>query len=206
MELRQALAHVSEIREQLARTEVFRGYRSLTVAFSGVVGIVTAVVQAIWLPQPNERLVAYLVLWVGAATINVIVVGAEMCARACSARTSLARQTTIFAAQQFLPALVAGALLTLVIARQASDVAWMLPGLWAILFSLGIFASCRLLPRAVSVAGLWYLAAGVFALIWGQGAAALSPWIMGTAFGGGQLLTAYILWLTLERPCVRLEE
>jgi hypothetical protein len=206
MELRQALAHVSEIREQLARTEVFRGYRSLTVAFSGVVGIVTAVVQAIWLPQPSERLVAYLVLWVGAATINVIVVGAEMCARACSARTSLARQTTIFAAQQFLPALVAGALLTLVIARQASDVAWMLPGLWAILFSLGIFASCRLLPRAVSVAGLWYLAAGVFALIWGQGAAALSPWIMGTAFGGGQLLTAYILWLTLERPCVRLEE
>jgi hypothetical protein len=74
----------------------------------------------------------------------------------------------------------------------------MLPGLWALLFSLGIFASCRLLPRAVAIAGAWYLSGGVLALAWGNGAAALSPWIMGITFGGGQLLTAVILHITLE--------
>ena len=37
MELREALTQITEIRQQLARTEVFRGYRAMPVAFSGVV-------------------------------------------------------------------------------------------------------------------------------------------------------------------------
>ena len=38
---------------------------------------------------------------------------------------------------------------------------WMLPGLWSILFSLGIFASYRLLPRETFWLAVYYLAAGV---------------------------------------------
>lgn len=203
MEVRQAIAQVSEIREQLARTEVFRGYRSLTVGFSGLVGLTAATVQASWLPQPTERVGAYLSLWIGAAAINVAVVGIEILSRARAAPTELARKTTIFAIEQFMPSLVAGGLLTLVIVQRASSSVWMLPGLWALLFSLGIFASCRLLPRAVSVAGAWYLFGGILALAWGQGESALSPWSMGVLFGGGQLLTAVILHVTLERATDR---
>jgi hypothetical protein len=199
MELRQALAQVSEIREHLARTEVFRGYRSVTVGFSGLVGLAAATVQAAWLPQPTERVAAYLALWIGAAAINLAVVGVEIWCRARMAGMALTRQTTIFAVEQFLPSLAAGGLLTLVIVERASESVWMLPGLWALLFSLGIFASCRLLPRAVSIAGAWYLVGGILALAWGQGEAALSPWIMGITFGVGQLLTAVILHVTLER-------
>ena len=86
MEIRQAIAQVSEIREHLARTEVFRGYRSLTVGFSGLVGLAAAVVQASWLPKPTERLGAYLALWFGAAAINLVVVGVEIWFRARTAR------------------------------------------------------------------------------------------------------------------------
>ena len=150
MELRQALAQVSEIRGHLARTEVFRGYRSLTVGILGLVGVTAAVVQASWLPTPTERLGAYLALWIGAAAINVAVVGVEIWCRARTARTELARHTTSFAVEQFMPSLVVGGLLTLVIAMRASQSAWMLPGLWALFFSLGIFASCRLLPAPFS--------------------------------------------------------
>jgi hypothetical protein len=200
MELRQALAQVSEIREQLARTEVFRGYRSLTVGFSGLVGLAAAAIQASWLPKPTERLGAYLALWFGAAAINLTVVGIEIWFRARMAKIALTRRTTVFAVEQFLPSLVAGGLLTVVIVQRAAESVWMLPGLWALLFSLGIFASCRLLPRAVSIAGMWYLVCGTLALAWGQGDAALSPWIMGITFGFGQLLTAVILHITLERP------
>ncbi len=205
MEIKQALAHVSEIREQLARTEMFRGYRSLTVAFSGLVGVAAAVGQAFWLPRPAERWGTYLALWFGAAAINLVVVGVEICIRAKAANLSLTRRTTVFAVEQFLPSLVAGGLLTIVIVKRASEAIWMLPGLWALLFSLGIFASCRLLPRAVSIAGMWYLVAGVFALAWGQGDAAFSPWIMGITFGFGQLLTAVILHFTLERSSDRMD-
>ena len=199
MELRQALAQVSDIHAHLARTEVFRGYRSLTVGFSGMVGLVAAMAQASWLSQPTDRLGVYLAIWIGAAAINVVIVGMEIWSRTRMARTALARRTTIIAVEQFVPSLVAGALLTLIIAKIASDSAWVLPGLWAILFSLGIFASCQLLPRTVFIVGAWYLISGTLALAWGQGDTALSPWIMGITFGLGQLLAAVVLYFTLER-------
>jgi hypothetical protein len=199
MELRQAFAQLSEIREHLARTEVFRGYRSLTVAYTGVVGLIAAVAQAMWLSRPIEHFGAYLELWVGAATINVALAGIEVWRHARMATVSVMRRTTVFAVSQFLPCLVAGALLTLVVAVRARDVVWMLPGLWALLFSLGVFASFQVLSRAIWIAGTWYLACGILALLWGDGDAALSPWIMGISFGGGQLLTAAILYVTLER-------
>jgi hypothetical protein len=135
----------------------------------------------------------------------LVVVGVEVWFRARAARLALTRRTTIFAIEQFLPSLVVGGLLTVVIVQRASQSVWMLPGLWGLLFSLGIFASCRLLPRAVSIAGAWYLAGGVLALTWGQGEYALSPWIMGMTFGIGQLLTAVILHITLERSEERLD-
>ena len=198
MELRRALTQVAEIRAHLARTETFRGYRSATVAFTGVVGIVTAIIQAIWLPRPFEQWDSYLALWIGAAVLNVTFVGIEIWPRAC-AGVDFTRRATIFAVGQFMPALVVGGLLTLVIAQRATDAVWMLPGLWALVFSLGVFASLRLLPRAVAMVGAWYIVCGILALTWGHGPAALSPWIMGLTFGCGQFLTAAILYLTLER-------
>ena len=42
MELREALTQITEIRLQMARTEVFRGYRAMPVAFSGAVAVVAA--------------------------------------------------------------------------------------------------------------------------------------------------------------------
>src|SRR5262245_9395864 len=52
MELEEALARVSEIRLQIARSEPFRGYRSATAAFSSLVAIGTAVVQPVFIPDP----------------------------------------------------------------------------------------------------------------------------------------------------------
>jgi hypothetical protein len=75
----------------------------------------------------------------------------------------------------------------------------MLPGLWAICFSLGVFASCRLLPRPVFWVGVHYLVSGTIVLAIGNGTYALSPWLMAGTFGVGQLLAAGILYYSLER-------
>jgi hypothetical protein len=102
------------------------------------------------------------------------------------------------AVEQFLPALAAGILLTLVLLRHYTPATfWLLPGLWQLVFSLGVFASCRFLPRPMLAAGVWYLATSLFCLCLGN-ARALSPWTMGIAFGIGQLLIAAILFLTSE--------
>jgi hypothetical protein len=68
----------------------------------------------------------------------------------------------------------------------------MLPGMWQIIFSLGIFSSCRFLPRPMIVAGAWYLLTGLSCLAMG-GNRALLPWTMGISYGAGQLLVAGIL-------------
>jgi hypothetical protein len=66
----------------------------------------------------------------------------------------------------------------------------MLPGLWQLLFSLGVFASCRFLPRLTFAVGIWYLIAGLTTLILQGESQTLLPWTMGVSFGIGQLLVA----------------
>ncbi len=202
MELREALQQISDIRQQMARSEVFRGYRSLTVGFSGVLGLMAAAFQSQWVASPATDLSRYLVLWVGVALLSVTIAGAELFLRAKGAGSGLARDRTRLAVEQFLPCLVVGALLTVCIYRSAPNVAWMLPGLWSLMFGLGIFASWRLLPSPVVWAGLYYVVCGCCCLRWGQGDYAFSSWQMAFAFGGGQLLCAAILYWTLERKHV----
>ncbi len=199
MELRDALTQISEIRRQVARTELFRGYRALPVAFSGLLALATAGFQACWLPNPAANIGAYLFLWCGAACISMLATGIEMALHCHYSASPLDRTKTWLAVGQFMPSIVAGALLTCVLFKYAADSLWMLPGLWAMFFSLGIFASRRLLPPAVFLVGVFYMAAGTISLVLTQGQAALAPWVMGMPFGVGQLATAAILYWTLER-------
>jgi ABC-type cobalamin transport system permease subunit len=101
------------------------------------------------------------------------------------------------AVEQFLPAAGAGALLTIVIVIAVPSATWMLPGLWQIIFSLGVFSSCRFLPRLMAAAGAWYLLTGLTCIML-AGNRALSPLTMGIAFGAGQLLVAAILYFTSQ--------
>ena len=199
MELRDALTQISEIREHMAASHVFRGYRSITVAFSGGLGLSAAALQTRWVPSPEIDLGRYLALWLGVAAVSLTVAGIEVCWRALCAGPGLERQHTLLAVEQFLPALFVGGLLTLCIYRSAPHAAWMLPGLWSLIYGLGIFASYRLLPRQVFWVGAFYILCGCGCLVWGQGNNALSPWQMAISFGGGQLLGAAILYWTLER-------
>jgi hypothetical protein len=199
MDLHEALGQISEIRAHVARTETFRGFRSVTVGFSGALGIAAGLVQNERIAQPTLHVPEYIDLWLSVAILSVLVVGVELGYRWAVENSSLKRRLTLLAVQQFAPCLVAGGTVTVVIAARAPASAWMLPGLWAILFSLGIFASCRLLPAATAWVGVYYLGSGTLCLAWGNGPHALAPWFMVGTFGVGQLLAAAILYFTLER-------
>jgi hypothetical protein len=200
MELQEALAQIAEIRQQMARAEVFRGYRAAPVAFSGLLAFGAAVYQSVRIADPIADLPGYLALWVGAAALSAIAAGLGMVWRARHApASSWSREGTRLAVEQFAPSVVAGGLVTIVLARTAQECLWMLPGLWCILFGLGIFASSRLLPRATILVAIFYLTAGLACLEWARGPLALSPWAMGVPFGVGQLFAAAVLYGTLER-------
>jgi hypothetical protein len=84
-----------------------------------------------------------------------------------------------------------------VLLRSAPSALWMLPGLWQIIFSLGVFSSCRFLPRPIAAAGVWYLVTGLACIALAD-SRALSPLTMGISFGAGQLLVAGILFFTAQ--------
>ena len=194
MELREALTQISEIRQSMARSEVFRGYRSVTTAFSAFVALVASAVQGLWFPH-NERQALY--IWLAAAALSLIVVGAEMVVRYRRSQSPLQREITLLAVEQFAPCLVAGALMTYAMSDFAGNSSSMLPGLWGILFSLGVFASRRVLPRGSFLVGAYYLLAGVLCIVLrGPGR---FPIEMAAMFGGGQLLAAGVLFWMLER-------
>ncbi len=199
MQLQEALSQISEIQTRFARADVFRGYRSATVGFTGFVGIACGYLQWLYIPEPLQNLSSYLTLWLSAAVISLVVVGAELSARCYFAASPRTSRHTLQAVEQFLPCVIAGALTTAALGLGAPECAWMLPGLWAILFSLGVFASWRLLPGSIFWAGGFYLIAGIVCVAIGSGEQALAPWMMAGTFGGGQLLTACLLYWNLER-------
>jgi hypothetical protein len=98
------------------------------------------------------------------------------------------------AVEQFLPAGTAGVLLALMLWKFVPETLWLLPGLWQILTSLGVFASVRSLPRTVGFAGGWYFVAGFVVLVFASQSRALSPWTMGLPFVIGQAVMAAILY------------
>src|SRR5262244_4459884 len=192
-DLDKALADITAIRAQMARGTEFQGYGPITVAATGVLALLAAGAQAILIPEPATAVFSYLALWVATAAVSVILIAIEMVARSQRIHTGLADEMIHGATEQFIPAGVAGTLLTVVLYRVDPDILWMLPGLWQIVFSLGFIASCRSLPRPMFAVGVWYLAAGLATLAFAGGTQALSPWAMALPFGVGQFLMAAIL-------------
>lgn len=199
MELREALDSIATIRRRMAETEVFRGYRALPVALSAVFALIGGFLQPILVPRPEQDVPGYVALWSAVALLSIAVAGLAMFVRDRVAGASLTRPVTWLAVGQFVPCLVAAAAVTAVIVRVAPDAAWVLPGLWQVFFSQGVFASCRLLPRPAFAVGVLYLIAGVITLVAARGPDALSPWAMAVPFGVGQLAAAAVLYWTLER-------
>ena len=192
-DLDKALADIVAIRSQIARDTAFRGLGSAALAATGVLALATACGQALWLGDPNPRPLLFFGLWIATACAAGGLIGIETVRRSRRLHSGLADAMVWNAIEGFLPAAGAGACLALVIARFAPDEIWMLPGLWQVLVGLGLFASARILPRAVQGAGAWYLLAGLTVLAIASETRALSPWLMGLPFAVGQGWLALVM-------------
>jgi hypothetical protein len=190
--LHNALGDISNIRKQMARSTQFRGYGPATLAGTGVAALLAAAAQAFWLPDPANHLQAYLSLWIGIAVLSSAIAGVQIYTRTRRLHSGLSDEMIHTAVEQFMPAVGAGMLITVVLVHFAPSALWMLPGIWQVIYSLGVFSSCRFLPRPMIAAGAWYLLTGLICLALGD-FRALAPWTMGVAFGVGQLLVAGIL-------------
>src|ERR1700730_13228988 len=192
-DLDKALADIFAIRSQIAARTAFRGYGPAAVAATSGVALITTILQFLWLDDPTGHPIAFFSGWAAAALVAGAMIWIEMQARSRRHHSGLADAMIHQAIEQFLPAGVAGVLLAVMLWKFAAETLWMLPGLWQVLVSLGVFASVRSLARTVAFGGAWYLGPCFSALLLPSQDRLLSPWTMGLPFVIGQFLMATIL-------------
>ncbi len=198
MQLEHALLEIAEIRERMASTQVFRGYRAGAAALSGTLALVAASLQQRVIPEPIADPASYVRYWSGVAMLSCLATAIDLAARWLKDETGRERVRILSALKALAPCLVTGALMTACFLGAAPELAWTFPGLWSLLFAQGVFASAPLLPRSAWWIGGYYVAAGLVVLS-ARESAPLSGWTMAMTFGVGQLLAAAFLYCSLER-------
>jgi hypothetical protein len=197
MDLSRALGQLADIHQQMAKGEIYRGYRSLPVAASGVMGFVAA-----WLQDPGlgaRDPFGFVLYWGAVAACAGLVGASEIIYNYVIHDDRTTRRRTRQVVGQFLPGLLAGAAITVSFVHLSAALVPLLPGLWAICFGIGVFASRPYLPRASGWIALFYYAAGMGLLWVASGPEPLRAWWVGGTFGTGQLLAGLVLYWNLER-------
>jgi len=192
-----ALDQIAEIHRQIAKGEVYRGYRSLPVAVSGAIGLTAAWLQPRGLGAADP--VDFVYYWAVVAAAAAFVGSSEILYSYLARETATGRRHTRQVIGQFLPGVAGGAAVTACLLHVDPALISLLPGVWAVCFGVAIFSSRPYLPRAAGWVGLFYFAAGVALLWFARGILPPSGWAIGLTFGAGQLLSAAVLWWNLER-------
>jgi hypothetical protein len=102
-DLRKALADIDAIKGQVARTTLFRGYGPATIALTGLLGLLAAVLQAIALDDPRRQVDEYLAIWIGLALVSAALIGAETVTRSRRFHSGLADEMIYAALEQLIP-------------------------------------------------------------------------------------------------------
>jgi hypothetical protein len=197
-DLNQAIVDIRTIRRQVAHATEFRGYGPLTLSVTAIFALLAGAAQHHWLPAPAGHPAQYVALWLMTGVLSAGVIVTQMLTRADRLHSGMADEMIRTAVMQFLPAAIAGVLLPFVLLHVTQSVFWMLPGLWQIVFGLGVFASCRCLPRSMLLVGVWFLLTGLGCISLG-GVTALAPATMSYAYAVGMGLAAALHHLSARK-------
>jgi hypothetical protein len=197
MDFPHALTQIAEIHKQIAKGEIYRGYRSLPIAASGLVGIAAALAQPA--ADGGRGASTFVWYWAGVAVLAALVGVSEISYNYVLREGASGRRRTRQVLGQFLPGILGAAVLTSSFVHVGPRLVALLPGVWAICFGIGTFSSRPYLPRASVLVALFYFGAGSLLLWTADLEGTLNGWRVGGTFGAGQLLAAAVLYWTLER-------
>lgn len=188
MRAQDAIDRLGLIHDHLARAEVYPGFRPPAVALVGALGLLAGAAHPhVPAARAGDGFVLY---WFAVAAAGAAVGFAAAARTYALEEDDFARRRTRRVMAQFLPCLAAGAAVTVGI---GPDFAYLLPGLWAVVFGLGLVAARPHLPAGVWAVGVGYVVAGAALLVVADPGAAPSGWAVGGVFGVGHAASAVAL-------------
>ena len=171
------------IRATMARSAAFTAVPGRGGVLMGVVGLAAAAISA---RQTTGR--AWLAVWLAAAALAAAVGVETMRRKARAAGLPLWSETGRRFAQAFIPAIAAGAALTLAAAIDGREDR--LPATWLLLYGAGILAGASTSIPVLTAVGVSFMIAGLVAV-------ALPPaWgtvCLAAGFGGLQIIFGFII-------------
>lgn len=193
----EALSQIAEIHAHLAKAEVYRGLRPELVATSGFVGIGGAALEPYFIPAPTGAEFGW--YWLTVAVIAVLTGSCTAWYGYFFRDEPLAKRRARIVAGQMLPSLVVGALVTFVIVH-LEKVTGLLPGIWAIIYSLGLFSIRPYMPRSIGWVALYFMLAGLI-LLWPASISESTPrgWGLAAVFALGQVSLGFVLYRNEQR-------
>jgi len=178
-----AMDNLRFIRETMEQASAFTAVSGWGLLLVGVVGLSAG----LWAAQIMDSS-AWLLTWLGAAVVSVLVSFWAISQKARAVETSLLSAPARKAGLSLAPPLLAGALLTLVLWR--SQMADLLPGVWLLLYGTGVVTGGAFSVRIVPLMGVCFMALGAVALCFDRPA---GNYFLAAGFGGLHIIFGIII-------------
>jgi hypothetical protein len=167
----------------MERATPFTGISGRGEIAIGATALVASVIAA---KQPNFR--SWVYIWLAEAFISLLIAGWSMDRKARATHTSLFSGSGRKAVFSLAPPVIAGGLLTIVLAQ--AGIPHAIPGVWLLLYGTGVITGGMFSVRAVPAMGLCFMVLGAIALF---SYPAWTNWFMAAGFGGLHLLFGAII-------------
>jgi hypothetical protein len=178
-----AMDNLRYIRETMERATPFTGISGWGEIAIGSTAFIASFIAA---QQPSFR--AWFAVWVAEGLISVLIAGWSMDRKARAVHMPLFSGSGRKVVFSLAPPLIAGALLTLVLAPTGAASA--IPGTWLLLYGTGVITGGMFSVRAVPAMGLCFMLLGAVALFTPP---AYANWFMAAGFGGLHVLFGAII-------------
>lgn len=182
-----ALRQVRELKLRVLDSQMFTGYSGRVRAVAGGASLLAAVIMSRSGFPATAR--AHLVGWGVVLAVAVIANYAALIVWFVTTSGPRRDVRRLMPTVDALPPLAVGAILSVVMVRQG--MVDLLPGTWMCLYGLTNLASRRVLPKAMWLVGLYYIACGVVLFVT-PGFTFTNPWPMGIAFCVGEVVGGFI--------------
>lgn len=197
MEIDKALNQLSEIHRHLSKSEVYRGINPIALTAAGVMALLAGCIQYFYFSDMSPRI--FVIYWGSVAFINIVVALCFIGYNFIYRENRFDRRKTLNTIGQFFPVIIAGFIITLAISATNKSGISYLPGIWAILFGLGIFSVRPYLDKQFIWVAVFFFIAGCKLLIMAVDNSSLSPWGMSITFSVGMIISSVILYWFDER-------